>query len=1246
MSEKIISQDIKDTMQKNMNLYNMSVILGRAVPNAYDGQKPVQRRILYGSLKGGFLSKKQFVKCAKIVGEVLATLSPHGDQATYEALTRMSQDFTYNFVLMNKNGNLGTLGGDEPSAMRYCLTGDELLLQPDGSLLRMDQLDNNGICLDYKGNIVKYTKYFKCDKFNIKKIILKFGYSIKGSFNHPIITVNNNFELEWKKLEDISYKDKIVIKKSNIDLTNLKITENEKNDAIFWGGMISEGYISSQTQKYYRVGFSNQNKNYYDKVLIEFKRLGEVYGLNLREYTPDKTSGEVFSIDTENKKFYEYISKIGRMKCEKKHIPLHILNSNALVHKYFLQSLYEGDGSVRCNFNNKRNVWYGDVSYITKSKILAKQIQILLLNFGIRSYRVFDKRSNVISIRFSDIESLKKFTNIGFISTYKNEILSKLISEIEIRSYKNKGPSKCTIIPGLKEYIIKNCKNGYSLLNKLDISTYSGFHKNIGIINKYVNNIEIINKIKEKIEFLKDFIFVEVSSIKDLKFKKNIYSIKVDSKDHSFISSGFISHNTESKLHKNAEKYLLEDIDENAVDMVNNYDATLKEPKVLPSKFPVLLVNGAMGIAAGGISTSWPCHNIVDVCHSVITLINEPEIKTEKVIDSLLPDFPTGGIITSKNDIINAYKSGQGNFLLRAKIEEDKHGNLIITEVPYSVSIEQLFESIVEACKAPPKGNIPPKIIEIKDIRDESTGGGVHLKILLKKDVNPETVKEKLYKYTKCECTYKVMMIATNKESFKLYNVKSILLDWINFRKATLKRIYNNKIKNISLRIHILEGLIMALASIDDVIKIIKSSKSYEDARDKLQSKFKDLTKIQAEYILNLKLSQLTKLENEKLISEKDEKKKLLEEYYEFVLNDSKILEYIKKEQRNIINDFKKVKRKTQILEIKSHGTKNEDKITGGSEIVEDKNYIIGISKNNLIVKIDPSNFKSQKKGGQGKQLVKSKKIENLEKMIQCNNKDYLFVFSNLGKLYYQKVWDIQEGNKNIRSIKSYVKMKEDEDIAAIIPVSLSEIEKSNGDLLFVTNKGIIKRTPLKEYTKFNRSSIIAIKLKPKHKLISVELVDNEKSDIIVVTQNGMSCRVQVSKIPIKITRNSSGVGLMRLDKNDKISNISIYNKKTDKNKRLVVLTKKGIGKKQLIKSLRRIGRFRKGYKIISLNDNKIIRSKIVDKTSDLLVTTKNKSIRIKVSGLKELKSRLSKGYKFIKIEPDNEVIDFEEILN
>jgi len=825
MSEKLINQDIKDVMQKNMNLYNLSVILGRAIPNAFDGCKPVQRRILYGSYRGGFLSKKHFVKCAKIVGEILSSLHPHGDTSVYDALTRMGLDFVYNVVLMNKNGNFGTISGDESSAYRY----------------------------------------------------------------------------------------------------------------------------------------------------------------------------------------------------------------------------------------------------------------------------------------------------------------------------------------------------------------------------------------------------------------------------------------TESKLHRNAEKYLLEDIDENSVDLVNNYDATIKEPKVLPSKLPLLLVNGAMGIASGGISTSWPAHNILDVCKSVIKVIDNPEFPLEKLIDGLMPDFPTGGIITSKNDILKSYKEGFGNFLLRATIETDKHDNLIITNVPYSVSIEQIIESITEQCKSPiTKGKIVklPNITEIRDIRDESTGGSVHVKILLKKDVNPETVKEKLYKFTKCEVTYKVMMIATNKESFKLYNVKTLISEWLDFRKDTLKRIYNNKIKTLSLRIHILEGLLMALASIDDVIRIIKNSQGFEDARDKLQKKFKDLSKIQAEYILNLKLSQITKLENEKLVTEKNDKEKLLESHYDFVLNDGKILEYIKKEQLEIIDSFKKCTRKTTVLEIKSHGSNNENKITGGSEIVEDKNFIIGLSSNNLVVKIDPSTFKSQHKGGQGKQLVKSKKIENLQKIIQCNNKDYLFVFSNTGKLYYQKVWNIQEGNKNIRSIKAYVNMSEDEEVAAVIPVSLDNIERSAGDLVFVTDKGLIKRTPLKEYTGFHRSTIIALKLKPKHKLISVELVEDKKSDIIVVTKNGMGLRTPFKKIPIKITRNSSGVGLMKLAKGDSIRSICIYNKKKDSDKKLIILTEKAFGKKQQISSLGKIGRFCKGYKLISLKDNSVLKALIVENSSDLLITTKNKTIRVKVDALRELISRSSRGYKFIKLEENNKIMDYEEVRN
>jgi DNA gyrase subunit A len=707
---------------------------------------------------------------------------------------------------------------------------------------------------------------------------------------------------------------------------------------------------------------------------------------------------------------------------------------------------------------------------------------------------------------------------------------------------------------------------------------------------------------------------------------------------------------TECRLEKFVEENILRDIDKNAVDFVPNFDNTSVEPKFLPAKIPLLLVNGATGIGAGGISTFIPPHNLIEVCQLVIDIIKK-DLSIEEVAKRLKPDFPTGGILCSNIDVEKAYLTGRGNVLVRAKIEVDKKNNLLIKEIPYGMTMDTLIKSIIAQVKVPSNSKEKSVLDEVKDVRDESSKTELCIKIVLKKDSNPELVINKLYKYTRCEETQIIVLIATTDTGFDQFNIKSLFSKWIEFRKETLRRIFSFNIKSYRNRIHIIDGLIIALKHIDEIIEIIKKSKSDEEVISEFATRFK-LSELQTKHILNIKLSQLKKFEWLKLKEEKDELLKKIDEILKYLFDGNLIYDYIVAELKEIIkNNSKKYPRKTQCLEIKSTSErkdKSKEKITEGLDTAEDKEFIIGISDKDLITKIDPVVFKAQRKAGSGRNIHKSKRIDSFKTVINCNNKDYLMVFTTHGRLYYIKVWNIKEGKKNTFSINSYISLKDDEKVSSILPLSYKSISERKGYLLFFTDKGKVKRTKLNMYLQLNRTSIIALKLHKEHKLIKVLFIKEKKAELVCVTKNGFGIRTRVSGIPLANTRATYGCNLVKFKSmKDVVQDVVVYtsNDGIKEEKSLVIMTDKAIGKVQNLDGLRITKRYVFGKKLIRLKaKDKILGIDITTKKNDILIFTKTKSIRVSLKDFRVIKHTRTSGHRFIKLKDDDSVLNFEII--
>ena len=562
----------------------------------------------------------------------------------------------------------------------------------------------------------------------------------------------------------------------------------------------------------------------------------------------------------------------------------------------------------------------------------------------------------------------------------------------------------------------------------------------------------------------------------------------------------------------------IEDIQKNAVLWKPNYDQTLFEPKFLPIKFPNLLVNGSFSIGWGFISNI-PPNNFNEVCAMAIKLIKDPSIDVEDVAKAVLPDFPTGAKIINKNEVIQAYVEGQGKINVRSQIEQDeKNSQLIVKEIPFMKTTGALQEKIVELVKS-------GKLQDITDIIDRSKNAQVSIVISVRKGVDLSYVENQLYQLTPLEDTISVDFMCQKDNAFFRCNVKDLLTEWINFRKNTVKRIYNYDIEKLSLRKHIIEGLLIALRDIDVVIKIVKSSEDRNDIITRLMEHFGDMTKLQADNISDMKLYQLTKLNTTSLKQELSDKEDAIANLIEVLSKPERINNILIGELKDGMKKYGR-DRRTELT--------NEKAIDKESAVVNIE-YMFYITNEGLVKKIpasmDSNSSSSKYYGG------KMKKNDFVSQKFSSYNLDYLLVFTNMGRVLLLRSYEVPDMSalSNIGiSLNEQLKLISGERLIKVINLSKEEYE--NGDFYFVpiTKKGLIKRTHSQHFRNINKAGLIAIKINQGDELRDVLTVKDVDNDIIIVTKKGFGIRFPMEEIP-ELLRTTKGVISMSLREKDEI---------------------------------------------------------------------------------------------------------------
>jgi DNA gyrase subunit A len=1178
-------------------------------------------------------NKHEFVANGMISHNCLGKYHPHGDTAVYDSLVRMAQDFSLRYMLIDGQGNFGSIDGDNAAAMRYCVTGDTRIatdkgLIPINQISKQENINIKVLSKDKKVHTA--SKWFDSGEHPTLKITTEQGYSLQGSYNHLILTLTaDEFgkpTFAWKRFEQLQRGDIAVLERSRNTLWPKKqillkryipkkqtraiktmLPQKLTEDLGFiLGALLSEGFISTT-----KIEFCNADKTFVEEFQKRWQRVFPDSTLHRFERSPSSYGKKKYwRLECHYRHTIQFLHALGLQPVlsREKTIPHILFHATESVVHSFLQAYFEGDGSI--SYSHKMT----ELSCCSVSQKLIEELQILLLRFGISSTRRFDRYrlTHKLYLR-GRRNALRFYKNIGFFSDLKTKKLEYVLLHY------TKHLSRFDYVPFISEFIReKTGHSTYSMKNNFD--RYPAMQEHYQILCH-----ELLQKTGQKYAsffeyFLTcDYLFDTITTIQQGGVQR-VYSLRVDSECHSFIGNGFINHNTECRLRKIAEE-LLADIEKETVLFVDNFDGSLKEPSVLPSKIPHLLINGTNGIAVG-MATNIPPHNITEISKAVHILIDNPATDVQELLTIVKgPDFPTGGIIAGKSGIYSAYAKGYGKIHVKAKTHnEEKAGRqkIIVDEIPYMVNKAMLLEEIAQYVK--------DKVIQgIADLRDESDKDGMRIVIELKKDANTDVTLNQLYKHTRMQTTFAINMLALVNNEPKVLSIRESLLVFIEHRKDVITNRVTYDLRKAEEKAHILAGLIIALNDIDAAIALIKQSTSAEKARQGLMEKY-TLSEIQAQAILDMKLQKLTSLEQNKIRDEQTALLKTIEDYKDILAKPQRILNIIKQDMIEIEQEYGD-ERKTAIIEA-------EDEDITDESLIENIPMAVTITQAGYIKRLPLDTYKQQNRGGKGVIGTTTKEEDIVEDIFVANNLDTLLFFTNNGIVHWLKVYEIPEGTRQAKgkAIVNLLNLEPHTTITASIPIKQF---KENNYLLMATKNGTIKKTSLIAYSKPRSGGIIAITLDEGDTLVNVLLTDGTK-EILLATKNGLAERFHESQCR-PIGRSGKGVCGITLKGDDEVIAVEI----ADPQKTLLTITENGYGKRTALEEYRLINRG--GIGVINIqcserNGTVVAVVSVSEEDDIMLISQTGITIRVPVKTISVI-GRNTQGVRVMKLEQGDKVV-------
>ncbi|WLD76268.1 DNA gyrase subunit A [Mogibacterium neglectum] len=674
---------------------------------------------------------------------------------------------------------------------------------------------------------------------------------------------------------------------------------------------------------------------------------------------------------------------------------------------------------------------------------------------------------------------------------------------------------------------------------------------------------------------------------------------------------------------------MVRDIEKDTVDFTDNFDGEEKEPEVLPSRVPNLLINGSNGIAVG-MATSIPPHNLSDTIDACIKRIDEPNCSNDELIKIIkAPDFPTGASILGRDAAREAYETGTGKITVRSKseIEETARGRMriVITEIPFQVNKARLIESMADLVRN-------KKIDGISAIRDESNREGMRIVIELKKDTNPNVILNRLYKHTQLQSTYSMIMLALVNGEPKILKLHEIIDEYLKHQKIVITRRTKFDLAKAEARAHILEGLLIALDNIDEVIKVIRSS--YNDAKEKLMVRF-GLSEIQAQAILDMRLARLQGLEREKIENEHNELMQKIAYYKSILADEHKLMGVIKDELTEIKQKYGDGRR-TKI--VADDGGIDEE------YLIDEEDVAVTLTHLGYIKRVPENTYKAQRRGGKGIVGLTTRDSDFVKDLIITSTHDYLMFFTDLGKVYKIKAYEIPEASRTAKGtpVINFLNLDQGERVTAVIPVK--EFADDNY-LIMVTRNGTIKKTPMSQFDTNRKTGLIAITLKDDDKLISVSQSSGEES-VYVVTKKGKSITFHEDDVR-SMGRSAGGVRAITLDKDDEVVSMELD---SAGERELLVMTKKGFGKRTSLDEYRLQTRGGKGVstydKTKFSKTGELVGATLVSKDDEIMLINSNGVIiRIRANEISK-SGRTTQGVKIMKVDSGDEIVSFAKVLD
>ena len=1189
--DRIEPVDIQQEMQRSYIDYAMSVIVGRALPDVRDGLKPVHRRVLYSMFDSGFRPERGYVKCSRVVGDVMGNYHPHGDSAIYDTLVRLAQPWSMRHPLIDGQGNFGSPGNDPAAAMRYCLSANTRVRLSDGPSVRIGDIvpdaapnSDNPVdlkVLDRNGNPVRADALFHSGEHPTLKLTTAEGYQVTGTHNHPVlclVSVLGVPTLLWKLLEEIRPGDRVVLQRTPREDHGAP-SWSEAAAAIVLGAFVSEGYVSET-----RAGFANTDEDFFGLVVAAYDT-----AVGGRRSVCVKSNGEwspinVLGVYSSGGMSALRRSVLGQLsgRSAQKRVPEFVHAGSTACKRMFLQALFTGDGSASALPRGTVQV-----SYSTRSEQLAIDVQQLLLEFGVVSRRYLHASGEHKVVITNRRDAFLFATRIGFLGRKQD----KLTEIVQALPHGTRSMST-DHVPFVAEYIRTHGATRWTerdWLRRHNVDRIERWEHSRDEIIERITDREVLGVVEPLVDGR--FYYAEVRSIVDAGVQP-VYSLRVDTDDHAFVTDGFVSHNTECRLTPLAME-MLADIDEDTVDFGPNYDGRTQEPAVLPSRIPNLLVNGGSGIAVG-MATNIPTHNLREVASGVVWALENPDATDDELLAALLmrikgPDFPTHGLIVGTSAIEDAYRTGRGSIRMRAvvEIDEDAKGRaiLVVTELPYQTNPDNLIENIAGLVRDARVGGIA-------NIADESNKRrGMRIVVTLKRDAVAKVVLNNLYKHTQLQTTFGVNMLALVDGVPRTLRLDQVVRYYVKHQVEVIVRRTKYRLRKAEERAHILRGLVKALDALDEVIALIRASATVDVARAGL-IELLDIDEAQANAILEMQLRRLAALERQKIIDELATIEAEIADLRDILDKPAR--------QRAIIRD-------ELMAIVDKHGEDRRTRIIpfDGEVSVEDliavEDVVVTITRTGYAKRTKTDLYRAQKRGGKGVQGAALKQDDIVAHFFVCSTHDWILFFTNKGRVYRAKAYELPEANRNARGqhVANLLAFQPDEQIAQVIQISNYEVAPY---LVLATRNGLVKKTKLTEFDSNRAGGLIAINLREDDELVGAVLCSAE-DDLLLVSANGQSIRFRASDDALRpMGRATSGVFGMRFNAGDELLSIGVV----QEGKYVLVATDGGYAKRTPIDDYPLQGRGGKGVLTIQYDRRRgrLVGALIVDLDDELYAIT------------------------------------------